>query len=349
MSDGSISTVTTDDEPDKVFIHVLSTIGIREESLDFVLQDQSISIIHHLCLLEDCDIKSWATDGPLNTLEVRMIIALKRFVNNCKAKNGGTLPPNWHEGGLILEKLSGRGAPTSHNNRREISILVWVKIKCPTLQSSMLKEYHQFSACSKFTYGQLLDKYLDKAVNLGLLLENNKAPLMQHKINVFLYTSLEETRKRLCATVDDSCEPIVGSESKYIQFVFESFEQRRVPQTDAFCKMMSSQRDLVVPTRVPGTTFPSSLFNFLVEGYVEADLGVSRTDLPVLEFLTRATRDVLQNIGKFWRSKFPLQFQHQLERHNTRDRTTNTKAMIERRSTVLNKEMRKASSFLATN
>jgi hypothetical protein len=214
----------------------------------------------------------------------------------------------------------------------------------------MLKEYHQFSACSKFTYGQLLDKYLDKAVNLGLLLENNKAPLMQHKINVFLYTSLEETRKRLCATVDDSCEPIVGSESKYIQFVFESFEQKRIPhQTDAFSKMMLWQQDLVVPTQVPGTSFPLSQFNFLVEGYVDADLGVSRTDLPVLESLTRATRDVLQNIGKFWRSKFPLQFQHQLEWHNTQDCTTNTRAMIERHSTVLNQEMRKASWFLATN
>jgi hypothetical protein len=31
MIDGSLSPVTTDDEPDKVFIHVLSTIGIREE------------------------------------------------------------------------------------------------------------------------------------------------------------------------------------------------------------------------------------------------------------------------------------------------------------------------------
>jgi hypothetical protein len=57
-----------------VFIRVLSTIGICKESLNFVLQYQSISI-HHLCLLEDCDIKMcWATDGPLNTLEVRMII-----------------------------------------------------------------------------------------------------------------------------------------------------------------------------------------------------------------------------------------------------------------------------------
>jgi hypothetical protein len=109
------------------------------------------------------------------------------------------LPPNWHEGGLILEKLSGAGAPSQY--RREITILVWVKIKCPSLQCSMLKEYHQFSLNSTFTYGQLLDRYLDKAVNLGLQLENNKAPLMQQKVNVFLYTSLEETRKRLCATV----------------------------------------------------------------------------------------------------------------------------------------------------
>ena len=77
IDDGS-----TNDDPDKVFINVINTIGFRKESLDYVLQDQSLSNIHHLCLLEDCDLKSWAIDGPLNTLEVRLLIALKRFVDN---------------------------------------------------------------------------------------------------------------------------------------------------------------------------------------------------------------------------------------------------------------------------
>jgi hypothetical protein len=78
------------------------------------------------------------------------------------------------------------------------------------------------------------------------------------------------------------------------------------PQLFLAARMLAAESKATVP----GTTFPSSLFNFLVEGYVKADLGVSRTDLPVLESLTRATRDALQNIDKFWRSKFPLQFQH---------------------------------------
>jgi hypothetical protein len=175
MSNSSLSTVTTHYDPEKVFINVLSTIGFCQESLDFVLQDQSISIIHHLCLLEDCDLKSWATVGPLNTLEVHMIMALKCFVNDCKAKNGFTLAPNWYEG-LILEKLSnvsGAGATSHFNTYQEIALPVWVKIKCPSLQSSMLNEYHQFSACSNFTNGQLLDRYLGKTVSLGRLLDNN--------------------------------------------------------------------------------------------------------------------------------------------------------------------------------
>ena len=174
--DGSLSTLSTDDELDKVFINVLITIRFHKESLDFVLQDQSVSIIHHLCLLEDCDLKSWATDGPLNTLEVRLITTLKLFVNNCKSKNGGTLPPSWHQG-LCLEKLSNvvsgatTGSTSDFVHHGIITLLVWVKINCPSLQStSMLKDYHQFSACLNYTYGQLLDTYLDNTVSLGLFL-----------------------------------------------------------------------------------------------------------------------------------------------------------------------------------
>jgi hypothetical protein len=110
---------------------------------------------------------------------------------------------------------------------------------------------------------------------------------MQQKVNVFLYTSLEESKKRLCATVNDSCEPIAGTQNKYVKFVIQSFQERRsVAQTNTFARMMSSERDSVVPMAVAETTFPSSLFNFLVEGYVKDFLGVPRTELPVLESLS---------------------------------------------------------------
>ena len=230
--------------------------------------------------------------------------------------NGGMLTPSWHQG-LVLEKLSDvsyTGATTSDFIHKEISFPVWIKIKCFSFsQSSMLKDYHQFSTSSNFTYRQLLDRFLDKAISLGFLLENNKVSLLKQKVNVFLYSSLKETSNRLCATVDDSCEPIVGSESKYIQFVFKSLDLISVSETDAFSMMMSSQRQFVLPTKISGTNFPSSLFNFLIEGYIQADLGVSKSDLQVLESLTRVTRDALQNIDKDWRSKFPLRFQHKLE------------------------------------
>jgi hypothetical protein len=219
---------------------------------------------------------------------------------------------------LTLHALACHNTSDPHQAVSPSVYLVWVKLQCPSLSDSM-NGYRQFDCFCNETYGELLLRVLAHQVSDGILPVETKVKLSTLITSIRLHSGPEDNRKtNVHARSSDSCEGVELSGKRYIEFVFPSFQKRIVTKEEVFQRLMSSQSKLCLPDKKedPSSFFPVSLYNFLIEAYAKEEVGVTPTDIPSLEALTRDVRNALQLLySRVKATRIPLRFRHNLQKY----------------------------------
>jgi hypothetical protein len=186
-------------------------------------------------------------------------------------------------------------------------------------------------------------------VSAGRLPEDLKTSLMLLRCNIFLHAGPNEnTKSRIRAETSDSCKGASLCAKRYISFLFPAFKKKVVAKEEVVQRLFDGQNKLCLPSpkNLEATpSYPAKLYNFIVDAYHKEELGVQRSDLGVLEELTRETRDIIQSLHiRVKQSQFPTRFKHDLKKfENNRCRTSSSK--LKSKASVLS-EVTSRSAFL---
>lgn len=181
----------------------------------------------------------------------------------------------------------------------------------------------------------MLLRYLDYQVLKERLLDDIKTKLTTLSTNISLYFGPDENHQfKLWADSSETCNGVLSSGKHYIEYSFPAFQKKIVSSSDVFKRLMGSQNKLHLSPRKDDTKqeFPTLfLYNHLIDGYEKEEIGVVLVDLPGLETLTLAVRNLLQSLhGRVKSKHLPERFRHGLKQDEDKRLCTSSKAMVEK-------------------